>query len=150
MNWLNTRAWCPSPTISARSASSTSILAAGTPSCASSTSAGSRLSRRSRVSDRRMVNRLLSRSSIKPEHLLPLPLQVGLVDPLVPRVQLDLDHLLLLRWQLGGHVLLGPAQHQRPDPAAQLGQPGRVAVPLDRPAVVLGEPVGDAGRGPAR
>jgi hypothetical protein len=93
------------------------------------------------VSERSTVKRLSVQVVDQPEHLLPLTLQMRLVEPLVPRVQLDLDHLLLLRRQLGRHDVLGPAQHDRPDPPPQLGQPGRVALPLDRPPVVLREPV---------
>ena len=89
-----------------------------------------------------MVKRLRVEVVDQAEHLLPLPLQVGLVEPLVPRVQLDLDHLLLLGRQLGRDGVLGPPQQERPDPSPELGQPGGVAVPLDRSAVVLGEPVG--------
>ena len=58
----------------------------------------------------------------QPQHLLPLALQVALVDPTVPRVELDGEHLLLLGGEFGGHLLLGPPADQRPDPAAQPGQ----------------------------
>ena len=84
------------------------------------------------------------------QHLLPLPLQMGLVEPLVSRMQLDLDHLLLLGRQLGRDAVLGPPQQERSDASAELVQAGRIPVPLDRSAVVLGEPVGAAGTGPGR
>ena len=45
----------------------------------------------------------------------------------MPRVQLDLEHLLLLRRQVGGDLLLRAAHDQRLDPPPQLGQPLGVA-----------------------
>ena len=56
------------------------------------------------------------------EHLLPLALQVSLVQLAVLRVQLDLEHLLLLGREVGGDLLLRPPPDQRLDPAPQLGQ----------------------------
>jgi hypothetical protein len=51
------------------------------------------------------------------EDLLPLPLQVRLVQPAVPRMQLDLEYLFLLLGQVGRDLLLGAAHDERPDPA---------------------------------
>lgn len=64
----------------------------------------------------------------EPEEALALALQVPVVDGPVPRVQVDGEHLLHLRRQLGGDGLLGAAQHERSDAPAQgreaLGVPG--------------------------
>ena len=49
----------------------------------------------------------------------------------VAGVEVELEDLLLLVGQVAGHLLLGPAQHEGPDPAAQLGQALGVGVPLD-------------------
>ena len=54
--------------------------------------------------------------------------------------QLDLEDLLLLGGQVGGHLLLGPAHDQRLDAAAQLGQSSGSLRLLDRLRVVVGEP----------
>ena len=78
----------------------------------------------------------------QPEDLLPLPLQVRLVELAVPRVQFHLEHLLLLRRQVGGHLLLGAALEQRPDPPPQLGEQLGVALPFDRPGVVVAKRTG--------
>ena len=78
------------------------------------------------------MNRLRVHVVDQAEHLLPFPLQLGLVDLAVLRVQLDLQHLLLLGRQVGGHLLLGPALDQRLDPPLQLGQQLGVALLLDR------------------
>ena len=144
MNWLNTSARWPSPTSSPRSLEQHVDLGRrhvrvrlGRPAPAS------RLSWRSRVSDRRIVNRLLVQVVDQAEDLLPLPLQVRLVDPLVLRVELDLEHLLLLGRQLRRDAFLGAAQHQRPDPPTQLAQPIASLPRSIGPAVVLGEPVRD-------
>ena len=64
------------------------------------------------------------------EDLLPLALQVRLVELAVPRVQLDLEHLLLLGRQVGGDLLLGAALDQRLDPPPQLGEQLGVALPF--------------------
>ena len=53
------------------------------------------------------------------------------------RVQLHLQDLFLLGRQLGGHLVLGAAPDQRPDPPLELGQSLAVALPLDRPGVVV-------------
>jgi hypothetical protein len=66
---------------------------------------------------------------------------VGVVDLAVLGVEHDLEHLLLLGRQLGGHLLLGAPAHQRPDAPAQRGQHLGVAAALDRDPVVLGEPL---------
>ena len=121
VNWLKTRARCPSATSSRAGRRSASILPRRTSGVARRRPArGRRLSCRSRVSDRKIANRLRVDVVDQAEHLLPLALQVRLVDAAVPRVQLDLQHLLLLRRQVGGDLLLGAAQHERPDAAAQL------------------------------
>jgi hypothetical protein len=70
----------------------------------------------------------------EPQHLLPLALQVPLVDAPVPRVELDRKHLLLLRGEFGSHLFLGPPADQRPDPASQPSQQLAVVVALDRSA----------------
>ena len=84
------------------------------------------------------------------EDLLPLPLQPGLVDLAVLRVQVDLQDLLLLGGQVGGHLFLGAAQDQRLDPPLELGQPLGVALLLDRAGVVVAErgPGWGTGRAP--
>jgi hypothetical protein len=99
-----------------------------------STSDMSRLAWRSRVSERKISNRLGLHVAQEPEDLLPLPVQVGLVELLVPGVEIELEDLLLLLGQVGGDLLLGPAQDQRPDPAAQLDQTLGVGLLLDRAA----------------
>jgi hypothetical protein len=100
--------------------------------------------RRSSVNDRRISNRFRSNSPSRPSTFWRSPLQIGLVRSSMLAIELQLDDLLLLGGQLGGHVGLPAAQQQRADPAAQLGQPVGVAVLLDRVAVVLG---GLGGRG---
>lgn len=50
------------------------------------------------------------------EHLLPLPLQVGLVDLAVSGVELQFDDLFLLIRQIGGHVGLPAAQQRKLQP----------------------------------
>ena len=47
-------------------------------------------------------------------------------------LQLHLEDLFLLRRQVGGHLFLGAAQHQRADPPAELRQTLCVAFLLDR------------------
>ncbi len=74
------------------------------------------------------------------EDLLPLALQMGLVDLAVPRVQVDLEHLLLLGREVGGHEFLGAALDQRLDPPPELGEQLGLAVFLDRAGVVVAEP----------
>jgi hypothetical protein len=76
------------------------------------------------------------------QHGLPLPLQVGLVDAPVSWRQRHLEDLLLLRWQVRGHDLLGPPQQERPDPFAEPFEGGRVAESLDRVRDQLGETLG--------
>ena len=83
------------------------------------------------------------------EYLLPFPLQPGLVDLSVLRMQLHLQDLLLLGRQVGGYLLLGAAQDERPDPPPELGQALGVTLPLDWPGVVVAEPV-RAGEQPRR
>ena len=56
-------------------------------------------------------------------------------------MQLDLEGLLLLGRQVGGHQLLRAALDERLDPAPQAGEPLGVAAALDRPRVLLGEPL---------
>jgi hypothetical protein len=75
------------------------------------------------------------------EHGLTLALEVGLVDRAVPGRQRHLEHLLLLRWQVGGHQLLGAAQEERTDPLAEPVQHVPVAEPLHRDGDVLDEPL---------
>ncbi len=84
------------------------------------------------------------------EHPLTLALQVPVVDVPVHRVGLERQHLDLLRRQVERHLLLGAAQHERPDASTQeVEQLGSLAR-LDRLAVALREDVGtrvEAGRG---
>ena len=77
----------------------------------------SRLSCRSRVSDRKISKRFFGHVVDQAEDLLPLPLQVGLIHVAVLRIHLQLDDLFLLRRQVLRDLLLGPAEHQRPNPA---------------------------------
>ena len=87
VNWLKTRARCPSAAISTQLLDErVDLRRPSTPAYFASTSEASRLSCRSRVSDRKIVNRFLSQVVDQAEHLLALPLQVGLVDLAVPRV----------------------------------------------------------------
>ena len=51
------------------------------------------------------------------QDLLPFALQVGVVDLAVLRRQLDVEDLLLLGRQVGGHGVLGAPEHERADPA---------------------------------
>ena len=92
-------------------------LRAGHASWRASTRPGCRLSWRSSVIERRIVKRLRSKSSIKPEDLLALALQVGVVELAVARMQVHLERLLLLGRQVAGHQLLRAALDQRLDPA---------------------------------
>ena len=75
------------------------------------------------------------------EHLLALPLQVGLIELLLFRMKVEFEDLLLFVGQIADDLVLGPAQHQRADPASELSQALAVALLLDRLSVVLGEPV---------
>ena len=75
------------------------------------------------------------------EDLLPLPLQPRLVDLAVLRMQVDLQDLLLLGGQVGGHLFLGAPPDERLDPPLELGQALAVALSFDRPGVVVAEPV---------
>ena len=79
----------------------------------------SRLSCRSRVSDRKIASRCSVEVVEEAEHGLPLALEVGLVDRAVPRGQHHLEDLLLLGRQVARDVLLGAAQQERPDPPAE-------------------------------
>ena len=82
------------------------------------------------------------------EDLLPLPLQMGLVELAVPRVQVYLQYLFLLGGQVRGHLLLRPAHDERPDPPPQLAE--QLGVPfLDRLGVVVAE-AGRARKQPGR
>ena len=54
----------------------------------------------------------------EPEDLLALPVEVGLVELLVPGVEIELEDLLLLLGQVGDDLLLGPAQDDRSDTPA--------------------------------
>ena len=76
----------------------------------------------------------------QPEDLLPLPLQLPLVDHAVPGMQIHLEHLLLLGGQVRGHLLLRAPHDQRPDPAAQLREQLWPVAVLDRPGVEVAEP----------
>ncbi len=71
------------------------------------------------------MNRLRSRSSEEPQHLLALPLQHGVVEGAVRGAQLDPHLLLLLGGQVGGDELLRAPQHERADAAAQPREPRR-------------------------
>ena len=68
----------------------------------------------------------------QPEQPLPLALEVPVVDRPVPRVQVDREHLLHLRRQLGGDGLLGAPQHQRTDAPTQRREPLGIPAVLDR------------------
>ena len=54
----------------------------------------------------------------QPHDALLLAAKVPLVDTLVLRRQRDIDPLDLLLGKVGGHVLLAPTQHERPNAAA--------------------------------
>ena len=141
VNWLKTSAWWPSPT------SSLEILEQHLDLCCRHVCV--------RVVDQRRVEAEPAQQGQRAEHrepvaikifdqsqdLLPFALQMRLVDPPMPGVQLDLDDLLLLGRQLGCDALLGAAQHQRADPPAQLAQSNRVLAALDRSPVVLRETI---------
>lgn len=60
----------------------------------------------------------------EPQDPAPLPLKVPVVEPAVRGGEVDVQHLLLLGRQVGGDLLLGPAQQERPDPAPQPRQEG--------------------------
>jgi len=74
------------------------------------------------------------------EDLLPLALQLAVVDRAVPRVQLDFEDVLHLRREVRGDLLLGAAPHQGADPTPQRGELLGVALPLDGGPVDIGEP----------
>ena len=73
------------------------------------------------------------------QYRLALPLQVPLVEAAMARAELDLQHLLLLGREVGGHLLLGAALDQGRDPPPQPAQELGVGVLLDRPRVLLAE-----------
>ena len=75
----------------------------------------------------------------EPEQLLPFALQHRVVQAPVLRRELDGEHLLLLRRQLGRHELLRAAQDQGADASPQALASLGVAVLLDRPPVPLVE-----------
>ena len=77
----------------------------------------------------------------QPEDLLPLALQVGVVDLAVARVEVDLEGLLLLGRQVARDELLRAPLDERLDPAPQPREPLGVAAALDRLRVLLGEPL---------
>ena len=77
----------------------------------------------------------------QPEDLLTLALQVRVVELAVARMQLHVEGLLLLGGEIRGHQLLRAALEQRLDPAPQACEPLAVAAALDRPRVLLGEPL---------
>ena len=141
MNWLNTRARCPPPVTSLELAEQGVDLGRGQAGVGLVDEPGvqAQLAQQGqRAEDREAVGVHVADQA---EDLLPLPLQLRLVDLAVLRVQLHLQDLFLLGRQLGGHLLLGAAPDQRPDPPLELGQSLAVALPLDRPGVVVAEPV---------
>ena len=144
MNWLNTRARWPLPTTAQQVSISVSSLLLRQVVMAGSSSGGEpacRLSCRSSVSERRIVNRLASRSSMQAEHLLPLALQMesGTASGASGCSSTSSTCSCFGR-QVGRDLLLRPALDQRLDPAPQLIQQLAVTLRvLDRPGVVLPE-----------
>ena len=150
MNWLNTSARCPPPITSSELLDERVELRArdAVGSLVDEARMEAELAQqRDRAQDREAVAVEVVEQA---EDLLALALQVGVVELAVARVEVDLERLLLLRRQVGGDELLGAALDERLDPPPQAREPLAVAVALDRPRVLLGEPLRDRGRGPAR
>ena len=77
----------------------------------------------------------------QPEHPLALALQVSVVDAPVGRGELHRENLNLLGRQIDRHLLLGPTQHERADPAAQPVEELGLLAGLDGLAVEVAEAV---------
>lgn len=73
------------------------------------------------------------------QNLLTFAIEDGVVDLSMLRVQVDLDDLFLLGWQIRGDELLGSAHQQRANSSAQSREGLGVAIVLDRPTVDVAE-----------